>query len=521
MNKQKAIIEIINQALKNKVKTANQLRRIKAEIIQKHGITKMPTDVEILKIYNIKFKIRNLKFLELLRTRKIRTLSGVAVIAVLTKPYPCPGHCLYCPTQKDMPKSYLSNEPAVMRAIRYKFDPAQQVKARLRALADNGHETDKCELIVMGGTWSYLPKKYQEHFIKRCFDAFNQNSNFQFPRLAGRQAISKNLEEAKKINEKAKHRVIGLTLETRPDFITEEEALRMRKLGATRVELGIQTVYDDILKINKRGHTIAQAIKAIQILRDFGFKITFHMMPNLPGSNLKKDLQVFKDIFSKPQWQPDQIKIYPCVVTKDAELYKIWQAGKYQPYSDQELIKLLIAIKKIVPPYVRIARLIRDIPEISIEAGNKISNLRQILQQQGVACQCIRCREPRANHEDAKRAKFTKREYDVGNAYTRSVQKEMFLSYETKKYLFSFLRLHLGEKAIIRELHTYGQMTPVSQKGQAVQHLGFGKKLIIAAEKIAQQKGYKKISVISGVGVRDYYRKLGYRLEKEYMVKYY
>jgi len=499
-NKQKAILEIIQQALKKRVKTANQLRRIKAQVIGKYGIKGMPTDVEILRIYNEEFKIKNEEFLNLLRTRKIRTLSGVAVIAVLTKPYPCPGHCVYCPTQKNMPKSYLSNEPAVMRAIRYKFDPYKQVQARLRALQDNGHETDKCELIVMGGTWSFLPRKYQEQFIKRCFDAFNEKK-------------SKNLEEAKKINEKAKHRVIGLTLETRPDYITEEEAWRMRKLGATRVELGIQTVYDDILKLNKRGHTVQQAIDAIQILRGQGFKITFHMMPNLPGSDLEKDLQMFKDIFSKPEWQPDQIKIYPCVVTKDAELFRWWKAGKYQPYTDAQLIKLLTDIKKIVPPYVRIARLIRDIPEVSIEAGNKISNLRQILQQQGVKCNCIRCREPRQNLEDTKDAKFTKREYKV------FAGREIFLSYETKKYLFSFLRLHLGKTAIIREVHTYGQMTPVKEKGQAVQHLGFGKKLIKKAEEIAKKNKYQKISVISGVGVRDYYRKLGYRLEREYMVK--
>jgi len=500
MNKQKAIIEIINLALQKKVKTPNQLRRVKGEVISRFGIKSMPTDVDILKVYNKSFVIRQSSFVELLKTRKIRTLSGVAVIAVLTKPYPCPGHCLYCPTQKDMPKSYLNNEPAVMRAIRYKFDPYQQVQARLRALQDNGHETDKCELIVMGGTWSYLPKKYQDHFIKRCFDAFNEKK-------------TTNLAAAKKINEKAKHRVVGLTLETRPDFITAEEAARMRKLGATRVELGIQTVYDDVLKINKRGHTIQQAIDAIKILRDQGFKITFHMMPNLPGSNLKKDLQMFKDIFYQPEWQPDQIKIYPCVVTKDAELYAWWKKGKYQPYTDQELIKLLIAIKRIVPPYVRIARLIRDIPEISIMAGNKITNLRQILQQQGAKCQCIRCREPRQNHGDVENAEYTERKYEILNG------QEYFLSYETKKHLFSFCRLHLGKNAIIRELHTYGQMTPVAQKGAAVQHLGFGKKLILAAAKIAKQKGYKKLSVISGVGARDYYRKLGYKLEREYMVK--
>lgn len=501
MKKQeKAIFEIINLALKNKVTNAKQLRQIKGNIVEKYGIKDMPSDADILAIYNANFKIRNAKLLYLLKTRKIRTLSGVAVIAVLTKPYPCPGHCLYCPTQEGMPKSYLSNEPAVMRAILHKFNPYKQVKARLKALANNGHETDKCELIVMGGTWSYLPKKYQEWFIKRCYDAFNEET-------------AKNIEQAKKINETACHRVVGLTLETRPDYIDEAEANRMRKFGATRVELGIQTTYDSVLKLNKRCHDIKTATQAITILRNHGFKITYHLMPNLPGSNLQKDLQMFKDIFTKPIWQPDQIKIYPCVVTKDAELYTWWKEGKYKPYTDQQLITLLTKIKKIVPPYVRIARLIRDIPEISIEAGNKITNLRQILQQKGVVCQCIRCREPRENHTDVKKAKYIIRKYKIING------QEYFLSFETKQFLFSFLRLHLGDNAIIREIHTYGQMTPVAEKGAAVQHMGFGKKLMQAAEALAKKNDYKKLSVISGVGVRDYYRKQGYHLENEYMVK--
>ncbi|MFA6027473.1 MAG: tRNA uridine(34) 5-carboxymethylaminomethyl modification radical SAM/GNAT enzyme Elp3 [Patescibacteria group bacterium] len=498
MQKKKAIQEIIKIAEERQIKTPNQLRSIKAEVVSKYGIIKLPTDVEILKEYRKKKKSGQL--FELLKIRKIRTLSGVAVIAVLTKPYPCPGNCLYCPSQKDMPKSYLNNEPAVMRAVLNKFDPYKQVHARLRALHDNGHETDKCELIVMGGTWSFLPHEYQTWFVKRCFDAFNEKT-------------SKNLEQAKKLNEKANHRVIGLTLETRPDYINEKEAQRMRELGATRVELGIQSVYDSVLKINKRGHNIKTAKNAIKILRDQGFKITFHMMPNLPGSNLKKDLEMFKVIFSNPAWQPDQIKIYPCVVTKDSELYTWWKKGKYKPYTEEQLIKLLTDIKKIVPPYVRIARLIRDIPEVSIMAGNKITNLRQILQQRGVKCQCIRCREPRLNLEGTKDAMFTKRKYKVTDG------EEIFLSYETKKNIYAFCRLHLGKIAIIRELHTYGQMTPVFEKGKAVQHLGFGKKLLKKAEEIAKQKGYNKLSVISGVGAREYYRKLGYGLEKEYMVK--
>lgn len=501
MPKKKAIQEIIKIAEERQAKTPNQLRSIKAEVVAKYGIIKLPTDVEILKEY--RKKKNHAQLFELLKIRKIRTLSGVAVIAVLTKPYPCPGHCLYCPSQKDMPKSYLSNEPAVMRAVLNKFDPYKQVKARLRALHDNGHETDKCELIVMGGTWSYLPKKYQTRFIKRCFDAFNEKP-------------SKNLEQAKKFNEKAKHRVIGLTLETRPDYINEKEVERMRKLGATRVELGIQSVYDKVLQINKRGHDVKTAKQAIKILRDQGFKITFHMMPNLPGSDLKKDLQMFKTIFSDPAWQPDQIKIYPCVVTKDSELYSWWKKGKYRPYTEKQLIKLLTDIKKIVPPYVRIARLIRDIPEVSIMAGNKITNLRQILHQRGVKCRCIRCREPRQNHGDTEKTENTEifiRKYPVTNG------REYFLSLEDRKYLYAFCRLHLGKQAVIRELHTYGQMTPIAQKGKSVQHLGLGKKLLKKAESIAKQKGYKKLSVISGVGAREYYRKMGYKLVDEYMVK--
>lgn len=500
--KQQAIQEIIKLALAKKVKSDYSLRKIKGKVIPKFGIKDMPTDVEILKEYKkmVKSENCNSRLLELLKTRRIRTLSGVAVIAVLTKPYPCPGKCAYCPTETEMPKSYLSNEPAVMRAILNKFDPYKQVKARLRALRDNGHETDKCELIVMGGTWSYLPKKYQTQFIKRCFDAFN---DFK----------AKDLDEAKKKNEKAKHRVVGLTLETRPDYIDEAEAERMRWLGATRVELGIQSTFDNVLKLNKRGHNIKQAKKGIAILRDYGFKMTFHMMPNLPGSTLKKDLEMFKILFSDPGWQPDQIKIYPCVVTKNSEIYKWWKAGKFKAYTDKQLIKLLIDIKKLVPPYVRITRLIRDIPEESIEAGNKITNLRQILQNQGVKCNCIRCREPRLNHEGAKGTKIFARNYDVTNG------QEIFLSFEDKKYIYAFCRLHLGKQAMIREVHTYGQMTPVASKGKSVQHLGLGKKLIKESEKIARQQGYDELSVISGVGVRGYYRKQGYRLNKEYMVK--
>lgn len=492
--------KILDAAVEQKINQADALRQLKAQIIKAAGVAKMPTDAELLKIYRKYLKPKT-ELLALLTTRKIRTLSGVAIIAVLTKPYPCPGNCLYCPSEKAMPKSYLSNEPAVMRAVRYNFDPFKQVKYRLKALAENGHPTDKCELIVMGGTWSYLPHHYQEWFLKRCFDAFNEY------RLG-----AKDLATAKKRNETAPHRVVGLTLETRPDYITPEEGERMRKLGATRIELGIQAVDDKLLKLNRRGHNVKTSIQAVKILRDLGFKLTFHLMPNLPGANLKKDLAMFNALWSRPEWRPDQIKIYPCVVTKNSDLYALWQQGKYHAYTDQELIKLLSTIKKNIPPYVRIARLIRDIPEESIIAGNKITNLRQILQQQGVPCKCLRCREPHGNVENAKQAELKIIKYKVLDA------QEIFLSYADKKYCYAFCRLHLGAKAIIRELHTYGQLLPLGKPGE-IQHFGFGKKLLAQAEILAKQKKYTELSVIAGVGVREYYRKLGYCLKNEYMLK--
>ncbi|MFA5188906.1 MAG: tRNA uridine(34) 5-carboxymethylaminomethyl modification radical SAM/GNAT enzyme Elp3 [Patescibacteria group bacterium] len=484
-----------------------------------------PEKIKLLSAYHILLKHGSIKRQEklekLLKKRAIRTLSGVAPIAVLTKPYKCPGHCLFCPSESKMPKSYLSNEPAVMRAILCKFDPFKQVKLRLNALKMTGHDTDKCELIVMGGTWSYLPKKYQDWFIKRCFDGFNGK-------------ISKNLALAQKLNEKAKYRVIGLTLETRPDYINAAEIKRMRELGATRVEIGVQTIDDKILKLNKRGHLVKQTINATKLLKDAGFKISYHMMPNLPGSTPSRDLAMFKKIFSDQNFQPDMLKIYPCVVTKTSELYKWFKQGKYKPYTDKQLLNLIIKIKEIIPPYVRISRLIRDIPRESILAGNKISNLRQLIQEEfkktGQICQCIRCREARNTTFSLKGLKLKIRKYKASDGL------EYFLGYESKdgKTLFAFLRLRLAQKpdqnllkelpelkdaALIRELHTYGILIPLNSKKHEVQHAGLGKRLILEAEKIAKGQGFKKIAVISGIGVREYYKKLGYKLWKTYMVK--
>ena len=459
----------------------------------------------------------NKKIEQLLTKRAVRTLSGVAVVSVLTKPFPCPGNCLFCPSEKDMPKSYLSNEPAVMRAIANDFDPFRQVQMRLKALKANGHSVDKIELIVMGGTWSYLSQPYQRQFIKRCFDAANNKT-------------SKTLKEAQNLNEKAKHRIIGLTLETRPDYINEAEIRRMRSLGCTRVELGIQHIDDQILKLNRRGHTVRQSVEAIKLLKDAGFKINLHLMPNLYGSTPAKDLAMFKKLYSDGRFMPDMIKIYPCVVNENADLYKLYRQKKYHPYTQKQLVGLLMKIKKITPPWVRITRLIRDIPEESIVAGNKTTNLRQLMmnqsRQQDWSCKCIRCRE--AGHQQA-----ASEEPALNiSEYPASQGREYFLSFDSpdEKVLYAFLRLRINDRpqdnflpelrgaALIRELHTYGQLTAIGDEGE-VQHSGLGKRLLKQAEEIARQNGLKKIAVISGIGVRSYYKKFGYELQDSYMVK--
>jgi elongator complex protein 3 len=535
--------KIIKNLIKSKITSQHDLNN---QIRQFAGSFKIapPEKIKLISAYHKLLKqgsIKRQKNLEKwLKKREIRTLSGVAPIAVLTKPYKCPGQCLFCPSESKMPKSYLSNEPAVMRAILCQFDPFRQVKLRLDALKMTGHDTDKCELIVMGGTWSYLPKKYQEWFIKRCFDGFNGK-------------IAKNLAQAQKWNEKTKYRVIGLTLETRPDYIDIAEIKRMRELGCTRVEIGVQTIDDKILKLNKRGHLVEQTIQATKLLKDAGFKISYHLMPNLPGSTPAHDLAMFKKLFTDQNFQPDMLKIYPCVVTKTSELYKWFKQGKYKPYSDKQLLKLLIKIKKIIPPYVRLSRLIRDIPKESILAGNKISNLRQLIQEEfkktGQVCQCIRCREARNQTFSLNGLKLKIRQYKASDG------SEYFLSYESKdgKTLFAFLRLRIPQNpdekllntfpeikdaAMIREVHTYGILVPlkttrlgrdltqtnnllaqISRGQKAVQHIGLGKRLIQEAEKIAKKQGFKTIAVISGIGVREYYKNLGYHQENTYLQK--
>ena len=330
-----------------------------------------------------------------------------------------------------------------------------------------------------------------------------------------------------KHNEKAKYRIIGITLETRPDYIDEKELWQMRELGATRVELGVQAIDDKILKLNRRGHGVDEIARATRFLKNFGFKVTYHIMPGLPGSSPARDAKMFAALFNDGRFQPDQIKFYPTVVTRGSTLYRWWRAGKYRPYSDKQLRGLIIKCKKIVPPYVRIIRLIRDIPAESIEAGNRVTNLRQIMQSEGVECQCIRCREARGAD-----LRFKNLDLRIIK-YPASGGEEYFLQYTNKggDVLYGFCRLRLPARnaerithnelddcVLIRELHVYGELMPVGG-GKKVQHAGLGRKLMAEAEKIARENGYKKMAVIAGIGVRDYYRRLGYRLRRTYMVK--
>lgn len=519
---------------KKDLKTQKDLESFKKEFCRDLRKTKTEfgilSNAEIKKTYLKMIQAKEIKLSpeleKLLITKKIRTLSGVAVIAVLTKHYPCPGKCIYCPDEKSMPKSYLSNEPAVMRAIGTNFHPYKQTRARLKMLEINGHSTEKIEMIVMGGTFNYFPRRYQNWFIKECFRALND-----YPKNLIEKSRTSSLEIEKMKNEKNLRRMVGLTLETRPDYINPTEIENFRKLGATRVEIGVQSIYNKVLKANNRGHNFETTIKATKLLKEAGFKINYHMMPGMYGSTPQKDLEMFKTLFENPDFQPDMVKIYPCVVTKNSELHQLWKRGKYQPLSNKENEKLIIEIKKIIPSYVRITRLIRDIPEESIEAGPNISNLRQILQQKKVQCQCIRCREVRADYDIKEDIVLDRIDYPASKG------KEIFLQFvsKDKSKLFALLRLRINSpktsknhflpilknSAIIREIHTYGQSTALKKKNSdSPQHLGLGKKLVLEAEKIAREEfSCQKMAVISGVGVRGYYEKLGYELEEEYMKK--
>ncbi len=453
-----------------------------------------------------------------------KTISGITPIAVMLSPKACKhGTCLYCPSL-NVPQSYTPKSPVVMRAAEVNYDAYEQVKARIKAFQAMHHPTDKIELIIMGGTFLQYEEDFQYDFIKRCYDALNERN-------------SKNLKQAQKINEKAEHRCVALCVETRPDECIQYID-RMRKFGVTRVELGVQMPDDKIYKLIKRGHSVKDVVNSTKALKDAGFKIGYHIMPGLPGSNLKKDLQLFKKIFSDEKFKPDQLKIYPCQVIKGSKLEEEYWKGNYHVYSKEQIEKLLKEMLNLVPRYCRVMRIMREIPPDYLIAGTTRIDLRKDveaeLRNEKRKIKEIRFREIGFNNEKLDlnlELKITK--------YSASGGKEYFLEITNKDdVLFGLLRLRItkdktreptrfkGDKktrehrsAIIRELHIYGQSLRLGEKGKMSQHKGFGKMLMKEAEKIAKKEKKKKIFVISGVGVREYYKNLGYELEDTYMVK--
>jgi elongator complex protein 3 len=410
-----------------------------------------------------------------LRAKPTRTISGVAPVAVLTEPAPCPGECIFCPTVERMPKSYLPDEPGAMRAADHAFDPYDQTAGRVAVMSEIGHNVDKVELLVLGGTWSCYPRDYQEWFVRRCLDALNGVG-------------ASTLEEAQRLNESSPHRNVGLVVETRPDYITPEEVHRLRWLGVTKVQLGVQSLNDDVLARNRRGHTVAEARRAMRLLRLAGFKIAVHWMPNLLGAAPESDLEDFGRLWDDPAMRPDELKIYPTALLPDTGLYEHWRRGEYQPYDEETLVALLVRCKTLVPPYCRINRLMRDIPAPNIVAGVKKSNLRQIVRrrmaQNGLACRCIRCREVRGRVVDAETLKRERLDYET------DATREYFLSYATPEgRLVGFLRLSLPQAepsiaelrgcAVVREVHVYGPALELGarQEGTA-QHAGLGTRLL-------------------------------------------
>jgi elongator complex protein 3 len=457
--------------------------------------------------------------LETLRMKPVRSLSGVATVSVLTKPHPCPGECIFCPDDASMPKSYIADEPGALRAGQNEFDPFRQVTSRLASLAAVGHPTDKVELLILGGSWTAYPREYREEFVRRCFDALNGTVE---PTLAAAQAR----------NETAAHRNVGLVLETRPDCITPAELRHMRVLGATKVQVGVQSLDDRILALNCRGHSTAETRAAFRLLRSAGFKIHAHWMPNLLGATPESDREDFLRLWSDPDLRPDELKIYPTILVRNSPLYAYYERGEYRPYSHAELVELLAAIKPAIPPYCRVNRIGRDIPARHVAAGNIRSNLREdaraVMAQRGLVCRCIRCREVRGGavrREDLRLEEFA---YPAGGA------EERFLSFVTpENKLAGYLRLSLpgagspplgwpdlAGAALVRDLHIYGQTLPLgASEAGAAQHLGLGGELLARASEIAQSTGYTRLAVISAVGTREYYRKRGYKDGELYQVE--
>ena len=573
--------------LKNKPEfSKDDYHKIKNKIYWKYKIVKPFQSIELIEKYNElvadKTIEENFIFQKILRKRWVRSLSWITVISLLTDDFPCPAKCTYCPTFKWLPKSYIPNEPAVMRAELNKFDPIMQIHNRLRALEVTGHKIEKNDIRIIGWTWSFYPTKYKEKFIKEIYDAFNsydemkkhiEKTDLNSDRFAAfkikegyKAHKSKTLEEAKKLNKTSRLRIIGMAIETRPDWINPEEIYDLRRFWVTRVEIWYQTTFDKINELNKRWHWNKESILATKMLKDAGFKVVAHMMPNLLWAIPDTDRESMKEIFDNQLYRPDELKIYPMMVTDKSELTEIWRNWGFKAYDDKTLIDLIADLEGMIPEYVRLNRTYRDIPATEILEGSIIANLRQIVEQklekEWIKVMDIRNRELKNKKNDPTKAIINNYKYDASD------WKENFLTFEDEedRTIFSLLRLRFPSTAesdttedlikskpikwaliktfhnnpysetiekvhsklpelkwasIIREIHTFWDQLSIWEKwGQFWQHVGFGKRLITEAEKLSLEAGYKKIVVIAWEWVKQYYEKRWYHSEGYYMVKF-
>ncbi len=509
--------EFVEMLVRGEISDRDMVLRAKAALCRKHGLARVPANYEILE--HVPADLRD-DVEHLLRNKPVRTLSGVAPVAVMTNPSDCPhGRCLYCPggVANNSPQSYTGREPAALRGAMYDYDPFLQTRARLKQLKAIGHRTDKVDLIIMGGTFTARPTEYRTWFVKRCFDAMNG-------------CESEDLESSHVVNESAPSRCVGLTVETRPDWFGPEQISDSMTLGATKVELGVQILNDRILDGVKRGHRVEHVVTATRHAREAGLKICYHLMPGLPGSSYDDDMRSFVMMLEDERFKPDMLKIYPTLVVAGTELHEMWKRGEYVPMSLEVATRLVADMKRLVPPWVRILRVQRDIPVQLIEAGVRKSHLRELvageLSAVGESCNCIRCREighTRISTGDAESEDTAFREL----TYRAAGGTEYFVSCTTSgaSSLIGYARLRCPDgpsasPATIRELHVYGQMVPIDEPAKGRwQHRGIGEELISYCEERASSVGSPSMRITSGVGVREYFRSLGYERTGTYMTK--
>jgi len=505
------------------------LQNEKLKLLRTTELSDVPTNSALLSYIRNEHPDLEEGLIGILRKKPSRTISGVAVVAVMTSPHSCPhGKCIFCPGGVDQevptPQSYTGKEPAAMRAAQNDYDPYLQVSRRIEQLEMTGHPTDKIDLILMGGTLTARSQKYQVEFVKGCLDGMNLSR-------------SSSLEEAQSANERSIHRCIGMTFETRPDWLHQEETDHILELGGTRVELGVQSVFDAPLEASGRGHCVDETVRSTTIAKDAGLKVGYHLMPGMPGSSYDMDLQSAAAVFQDPRFKPDMIKIYPTLVIEGTKLHEMWKNGEYQPLSTEEAARLTAGIKRLTPPWVRIQRVQRDIPSPLVEGGVKKSNLRQLakneLHRQGGECRCIRCREIGHRLKEGEVMPLPEDVTLVRREYTASGGLEVFLSFEVewKDALIGYVRLRKPSKeahrdevqgaGIIRELKVFGPMVPIGREAlREWQHRGYGGSLIEYASSIAQDEwGLDKMLVTSGIGAREYYRKFGFKRLGPYMSK--